>query len=436
MVKRLLFGLLILAGTGAPLSAQIGSDDDIVDRVVAVVGDSTVLWSQLEEQVQRLAMTQNQELPPEGPELEQMRTEVLETVVNQVLLLQEAANDSLINVDDAQIEERVTTQVDAMTQQFGGQAGLQQALMQDGLNLAEYRDVLRAQIRQEQIQQMFLQLRLRDAQPADVSEDELLSAFQAARAGLQQRPKTITFRQVVLRPEATEVAWDSAREEAQGLLGRVWAGEDFAELATEHSDDIGSAQLGGDLGWFRRGRMVREFEDAAFALVDGQVSDLVQTQFGFHIIKVDRSRAGERSVRHILVMPDMGDGDLARTRDTAQVVVELAQAGEPMDDLFLRYADEESPDSLTVLSEQLSELPPGYDVLRTAVEGDIVGPLEYQASAGETRFAVLKVTEIREAGQYTFEDVRGQLTQMLQTQKQQARIIDDLRANTYIKILR
>ncbi len=86
-----------------------------------------------------------------------MMSQVLDQIVNRTLVLQEAARDTLIRIEESEIEDRVTSRINEVTQQFGGQSGLQQALEADGLNLAEYRDLLRTQVRQEQTQQLFLQ---------------------------------------------------------------------------------------------------------------------------------------------------------------------------------------------------------------------------------------------------------------------------------------
>ncbi|MGB1657981.1 MAG: peptidylprolyl isomerase, partial [Longimicrobiales bacterium] len=304
----------------------------------------------------------------------------------------------------------------------------------EALTLAEYREILRNDQRVRQIEQLFYQSRLRDAPPAEVTEDELLERFQEARGQLQQRPKLMTIRQVVIQPSATDAAVDSARARAEGLLERITAGEDFAELAREFSGDPGSAALGGDLGWFRRGRMVREFEEAAFSLADGQVSDVVQSDFGFHIIKVERMRPGERNARHILIVPEKTGEDLSTAREVAMQIRQQAEAGASMRELYDEYSDPAAPDSITFAFEQLSELPPAYSLLRTASAGEFVGPLEYEVGPGEARLAVISVTEVREAGAYTFEDLRGQLAAQLQQERQIERIIEELRALTYIDI--
>ena len=387
MPRRLIpyvLGLALLPGLA---DAQLLPDDDIVDRVVALVGDSVVLQSQVLEAVQRTVLTQNTPLPEPGPELERLMSDMLEQLVSTVLIAQEAARDTLIEVDDVLIEERVTEEVDQVTRPVGGQTALRQSLAGMGLTLAEYRDMRRSEIRQEQVQQMFIQSRLRGAAPIELTEDELLAAFQAARGQLDQRPKLVTFDQVVMMPTPSDASVDSARTRLEGLLTQLREGADFAELATEHSDDPGTAANGGDLGWFRRGGMVREFEEAAFALFEEEVSDIVETQYGLHIIKVERFRVGERRARHILLIPRVTETDLQRMRDIAAEVLAQVQSGADIDPLIAQYADPEAPDSVTIEFERIPSLPPGYDVIGTAGRGHLAGRLRLGIRNGPLRQA-------------------------------------------------
>lgn len=432
MKRSILIGVGLMLAPGA-LQAQL-EDLDVVDRLVAIVGDSAIVQTQVQEEIQRMQLGGAPVPAPGTAEYDALFQQVLNRFVDRLLVLQAAARDSLLQVDDETINERVTEQITQLTSQFGGQAQLQEALSAEALTLAEYREILRNDQRVRQIEQLFYQSRLRDAPPAEVTEDELLERFQEARGQLQQRPKLMTIRQVVIQPSATDAAVDSARARAEGLLERITAGEDFAELAREFSGDPGSAALGGDLGWFRRGRMVREFEEAAFSLADGQVSDVVQSDFGFHIIKVERMRPGERNARHILIVPEQTDEDLSTAREVAMQIRQQAEAGASMRELYDEYSDPAAPDSITFAFEQLSELPPAYSLLRTASAGEFVGPLEYEVGPGEARLAVISVTEVREAGAYTFEDLRGQLAAQLQQERQIERIIEELRALTYIDI--
>lgn len=435
MMNRSLLACALAFGLAhaQPASAQF-DEPDVVERLVAIVGDSVVVQTQVVEEIQRMQLGGAPVPDPSDPAYRTLFRDVLNQYIDRLLILQAAAKDSLLVVDDATIETNVNERIQGLAAEFGGQAMLQQALAAEALTLSEYREMLRNEARTERIQQMFFQSQIQNAPPVEVSEDELLDRYESARGSLDQRPRLLTFRQVVLVPEPSQESLDSARAEAESLLERVNAGEDFAELARIYSDDPGTASLGGDLGWFRRGRMVREFEQAAFQMFDGQISDVVQTDFGFHIIKVERSRAGERQARHILIRPERSDADLQRTRDLAVELQARAEAGEAMSDLFEEYGDPASPDSLTFAFDQISELPPPYVILRTTPAGSFRGPIEYQLPSGETRVAFVEVVEVREAGAYTFEDLRAQIASQLQQEKQIERMLEELRARTYIDI--
>jgi peptidyl-prolyl cis-trans isomerase SurA len=433
MIRHAFFVTLCAALLPSPVVGQLGQPD-IVDRLVAVVGDSSVVQTQVIEEIQRMSLGGAPVPEPTDPAYSALFSQVVEQFVDRLLVLQAAARDTLIQIDDSDLDQTVNDQIANLATQFGGQPALQLALAEEALTLAQYREMMKNDARISRIQQMYFQRALRDAPPIPVSEAEMLARFQQASSTLQQRPKLMTFRQVVIAPKASEAAIEAARVEAQALLDRINAGEDFAELARANSDDPGSAALGGDLGWFRRGRMVREFEDAAFSLIDGQVSDLVQSEFGFHIIKVERYRAGERQARHILIIPEKTEEDMERARAEAQDVRTRALAGESMEQLFEEFSDPAAPDSVTFAFEQIGELPAAYAVLRTAAGGSVVGPIEYEVGPGERRIAVVKVVELREAGAYTFDDLRPQLSTALQQEKQIERIVSGLRARTHIEI--
>ncbi len=124
---------------------------------------------------------------------------------------------------------------------------------------------------------------------------EIDQQYQANRYKYTGLPKQVRARHILIKVDegASDADKAAAKKKAQDLLARIKAGEDFATLARQYSQDPGTARKGGDLGWNPRGRMVKPFDDAQFALSPGQVSDVIKTRFGFHIIKVEGVREGD-----------------------------------------------------------------------------------------------------------------------------------------------
>lgn len=149
-------------------------------------------------------------------------------------------------------------------------------------------------------------------------EEEVQNIFGWDMAEFEKRVVYQTVLNVKLQNELydAEEVWDETRAEAKEVLEKIKEGEDFSQMAAQYSEDTGTKNQGGDLGWFGRGVMVKEFEDAAFALKPGQVSDLVKTQYGYHIILIEEkgeveteNEQGEKEIqeqvkaRHILISP-------------------------------------------------------------------------------------------------------------------------------------
>ncbi|MGI9628680.1 MAG: foldase protein PrsA [Longimicrobiales bacterium] len=439
MTKRFSFtaGILALALTAAaPLSGQAPAEtpppEGELDRVLAIVGDSVVLLSQVLQREAELKAS-GAPVPTLAAERDRFLNEVLDDLVSSQILLQAAARDTLLSVDDDRVADLLQQQISQTESSFGGRAEMERALQLEGLSMQSYREMLREQLRQQQLVGQYV-ARQTDGSAVEVTDLEMRTFFEEQRGTLAPRPATISFRQVVLTVEPSDSAKAVARTKIDSLLVRVREGEEFGDLAREYSQDPGSATAGGDLGWSRRGSFVDEFEDVTFNLLEGEVSDVIETPFGFHIIQVDQIRFSERRARHILIQAPVGQGDLERTETLANELAERAKE-EGLESLTSEYHDPLMPDSATVPLAQIGQmLSPAYETaLSGRQDGDLVGPLSFDFR-GEQRFAVVQVIETRNAGQYSFEDLKEQIrTELLQRKRRQT-IVDGLRRTTYVEL--
>jgi peptidyl-prolyl cis-trans isomerase SurA len=429
-------GLAAQQPTAPPLSIDIpGEPDELVDRVVAVAGDSLILLSQLSNEMLVLA-AQGVEFPSDTQGMRDAARDVLESMVNLQLLLQEAQRDTTLALDDAEIDGRIQAQIGAVQQQLGGPAQLQAAIEADGMTMTEYRETLRTRIQQNLMRDLYLRRQFLDLPPVAITEEEMRDLYEAQRASLQERPEILALEQVVIPATPPDSMWDNARAELDSLVARIAAGEDFETVAQEASDDLGSGANGGDLGWFRRGAMVPEFDAVAFALPDAVVSEPFRSSFGWHVIRVDRRRPGEVKARHILVRPESGPDDLGDTLERAREIGDRLLAGEDAQDLADEYGHQDGiPVRLPRVSRDgiAEQLPPGYGAaLADVTEGEVIPPFELDFNGPFV--AVVRVTEIREAGEFTFEDVEDQIRERLQEQKNLERIWQSLRDRAFVDI--
>ncbi len=425
---------LVLGGTPIATPSLAAQEGDLVDRIVAVVGDSVITLTQLQERLFQMS-AQGVEIPTEPSALAQLQRELLDQVISEQLIVQAALQDSTIIVEDAQLDEVVSQDLQQRARSYpGGQTAFQVALQDQGWTLASYREFLRGQVRQQQLYQQYMAKRSRELATIIVEEAEVEAFFQEQRDRLGDRPPTVAFTQIIVLSTASDSAKEAARTEAERIRQLALDGEDFEELARRFSQEPGAQESGGDLGWFRRGDMVDAFEEAAFNLAIDEISETVETPFGFHVIKVERRRSGEVRARHILIRAEVSEEDQARAREAAESVRARLEAGEDFTGLREEFGDPASPDSLEIPFDQLRDLPPGFaEPLLQGEAGQLLGPLEFEAQ-GVTRYAVLDVQEVRDGGEFSLDELRGQIRERLQQDKLVSNILEELRSRTYIQI--
>jgi peptidyl-prolyl cis-trans isomerase SurA len=309
--------------------------------------------------------------------------------------------------------------------------------------MATYRAQLRARIRSRLIQDTYLQRASQSAPVMAISEQEIKAFFDANVSGqVAPQPELLTIQQVAVKVEPSDAAWERARQKADSLRSLIIEGANFDTLAMAHSEDPGSAPKGGDLSnpatgeWTKKGSTVFEFDRALFALPDGGVSAPVRTAFGYHVIKSERSRPGEKKARHILIRPEINQADIDRAKGVADDVARRIGAGESPITLGQTFHDKEFPFPQEVTTPRTAEAgaPPDYTrALASAQEGQVL-TFQTEIRVPDTHFVVLKVARIRAAGPITLEDARARIAEILLEQKRTERIYADLRAKSYVEI--
>jgi peptidyl-prolyl cis-trans isomerase SurA len=436
MVTRVLWLLLVAAVVGtARLHAQ-GVVAIPRDRIVAIVGDTPIALSMLQQQEQTW-MGQGGELPTDPEELAELRRDLLKGLVDQELLVQAAERDTMVQVTEEEVQEAVEETVRNIREQYPSMLDLERDLRQAGFrDLDDYRVYLAEQQRRQFLQEGILQEMQNSGEIEDLppTDEELREFYEARKEQFGRRPATVSFRQVVVfsRPDTAAIA--EALIEVDSVRRKLEEGVDFGEMARLHSDDPSTKDAGGNLGWFRRGQgMEREFENVAFRLQPGVISFPVYTSFGFHLIEVLRAEPASVQARHILIAPTITRENQSEARARADSVMQSLEAGVPYDSVVAQYHEPSEERFLTDVPRD--RLPQEYlDALATAQVGDVLGPLEADRGNGRLTYTVIELQDERAEGLVSFDDVRDQLRSQMARQNGIERFLQKLRDATYIEI--
>jgi peptidyl-prolyl cis-trans isomerase SurA len=393
-----------------------------------------VLWTDVLTAInQRRA--QGLQLPPDSAAQAALARTVLNELVDEEILVQKA-KEMKLEVTDADITSSADRQIKSIRAQFKTDEEYRTELRNAGFGAPEeYRKSLIEQYRRQNLQQKaFAELRKR-AKPANVTEDEVTAAFERSRADLQKRPATVTFRQIIVAPKASPAAKAKAKARADSLLVEIKKGGDFELIAKRESMDPGTKQLGGDLGWNRRGSgLVPEFEGMMFALRPGEVSPVIETAFGYHIIRVDRVQSAEVKARHILIAPVIDSADVAAAKVEADSVAAQWRRGVSYDSLAAKHHD--ATEEKGVLQPFTRDsLPASYQAALTGAKpNDITNPFQLTNPRGAPKFAVLQVVTATEAGEYDPAVIREQIRAQLSDERSIRGLLDQLRKQTYVSL--
>ena len=418
-----------LPGGAAPDSIET------VDRIVAVVGDTAILYSEIIESIVQ-AGAQGAELPELGtPEFDALAVETLTNLVDSRILLQKA-KEADIQVSPEQLDGETDRRFREIRNSFPSATEFQAAVTKSGRSLVQYRQWLRGQVRSQLLINEFIGVNRDNLPPVTVTEDEIVAYYETNLVG-QTRPASISLEQVVIEPVPGEAARDSSIALAEQVLTELRDGKDFEVAARQYSMDLSNREQGGDLGWIQRSLLVPAFADAAWAARTGQPIGPVATRFGYHIIRVDNVRGGERKIRHILIQPVIDESDFRRTGELAMAVADSIREGSDVRMMAERYGVREVPVSFPEIPyEQIGQFGEAYaQALANPVPGAVVGPFQSEGfMQGRPVFAVVRITGFQSEGAWELEDIREQIRESLLNEKGYAKFLEELRGEVYVDI--
>ena len=332
MIKKKILLLLLLTTPlvvwrGVGCEAVQAQDATLVDGVAAVVGKNIIKHSDIERPFAQMRLRSG------VTDAHANRCAILENLILNQLLIHKGEVDS-VEVTDEDVDYYVNLYLNNDIRQYGSREALREAT---GFNYDELK-----QQYQRMIHDMMLAQRVQYqlTEEVAVTPREVNEFFNTLPAdSLPIIPERYEFSEIELAPTISEAERDRVRTQLAELRERVLKGEKFSMLATLYSQDPGSAKKGGELGFFPRGEMVAEFEAAAFALKPGEVSPIIETQLGFHIIQLIERRGNTVNVRHILIIPQVSPEDLLQARmKLDSLAVEIRNGSISFEDAARKYS--------------------------------------------------------------------------------------------------
>ncbi|MBM2845829.1 MAG: surA [Bacteroidetes bacterium] len=315
--------ILMLLLFVVPVSGQV------LDRIVAVVDNDLILESELNAQLQFFIF--NNKLDPNTPGLKE---QVLQSMINEKLIVAKAIEDSVV-VSDDEVQQQLDATIQQRVAQFGSESKLEEVY---GMPISRIKREFRDEMRKNLLAQRLQQQRFGQAQ---ISRREVEEFFAQYKDSIGQVPEEVDLTHIAIKLKPGASAKAAGRAKAQTILDSVKVGVDFAELAKRRSEDPGSAAQGGDLGFVRRGQFVKEFETAVFSLQPNQISGIVETDFGYHIIQLLERRGDAVHARHILIRVERTEADNQAIIAFLDSLRTRALNGESFAELAKKYSENE-----------------------------------------------------------------------------------------------
>jgi peptidyl-prolyl cis-trans isomerase SurA len=430
--------ILFMASGLICLFLNVQAQKKNVDKVVAVLGNNIILASELDQQY---VMYLNQ---GNGSD-EKVKCYILQQMLVQKLLKQQAEIDSVM-VDDSQVDNEVDRRMRYQIQRAGGQDKLEAFLNRSVL---QYKDEIRPDVKDQLIAN---KMQGKITEGVNVTPLEVKRYFDTYKKdSLPDINTEYEIGQIVLHPQLTKAEKQRFYDKLDAIRLRVKSGEDFGFLAKTYSEDPGSAADGGDLGFFDRTAMAKEFTAWAFKLKAGEISPVFETEFGYHILQVVERRGEQVHARHILIRPQTTPQSLDRVKLHADsiyknITVEKlpfsTAASLYSDDKeskynggMMMYSDNVSARTTFIPADKID--PKDFLVVDTMKVGSVSTPTSFTGQDGKEGYKILLLKSKIPPHKGNLDQDYAKFKEKAQEQKMDKVLsewFEKRRENTYIKI--
>jgi len=414
-------------GTPAPATAHASAPKpaaprnpqaQTLDAIAAMVNDEPVLASDVEEQL--FLFLQRAQAQPDSSQVDTLRRQVLDQLIDEKLVLAEAKKQNL-TVPAADVQKQVESAIADAKQRYGGDDGFKEQLARENTTEARLRERYKGDIEKQMLEQQVVKKMF---PKKTVTQADAEAYFLAHKDKFPKVPPQLHLQVIQIVPSPDSAALKDGKSKIDAIRKRIVGGEKFAKVAADVSDDPGTAKSGGDLGFFRRGQMEPTIEDAAFGQPNGKLSQAIRTPYGFHLIETmerdtvrgpdgkdslnaDRKPIEEVHARHILVKVTPNDDDVARTQKLAQTVRDQAAKGGDFATLVKKYSTYRGPASADgdVGFLSLGSLQPS---IRAGLENLKVGEVS-PVLPNSQGFNIFKVLERKPERDYELAEIKQEL---------------------------
>lgn len=416
ITRNLALLLLLVPALAAAAPKRPAKRPAQVDGVAALVDSVAILKSEVNDQTQILLQQPNLGVDAKNPAaLLKLRNDVLDRMVEEKVIAAEAHRQN-VQADQAEVDQQVEQALGSARRALGSEEAFQAQLKREGLDEGTLRKRYQGDFTTQLMARKLVQREVQSKVSAD--SNDARAYYEAHRAELPKRPLTYKLSAILFQVKPGEVLKAKMKDKALGVLARVKAGEDFSKMATLFSDDP-SARNGGELPWFTRGQLDTSFEKAAFAMKPGQISDVVESRFGFHVIKLD-SIAGDRiKTRHVLLMVVADSSDTAGTMARAAAVRSRAVARED----FAKLASQFSDDPVTAQNGgqlEPTDLSEGFSPDIAKVIKDMVPSQISNVLKSNSGLVIFRLNAKETERAYDYPEIAAQLENMAKGEKTKA----------------